>query len=139
MASTYPYTSFTITQPFLGAPLQFQPALGTKELEELIDAFVTGSARKQDKFSEVTLDLYSDPHPVEGFTVLTSQLATTMPPSTSTLVPSPEHTMSFPLHGQAMLSSKAQPNPCHPVSPQSTPHLLALLLPSAILPTAPSA
>jgi hypothetical protein len=57
MASTNPSTSFTITQPFLGAPLQFQPALGTKELEELIDTFVTGSARKQDKFSEVTLDL----------------------------------------------------------------------------------
>jgi hypothetical protein len=60
MASTNPNTFFTITQPFLGAPLQFQPALGTKELEELVDTYVIGSACKQDKFSEVTLDLYSD-------------------------------------------------------------------------------
>jgi hypothetical protein len=60
MASTNPFTSFTITQPFLGAPLQFQPALGSQELEELIDAFVTGSSSKQEKFSEVTIDFYNN-------------------------------------------------------------------------------
>ena len=60
MASTNrSFTSFTITQPFLGAPLQFNPALGSKELEELIDAYVVGSASKQDKFSEVTIDFYN--------------------------------------------------------------------------------
>ncbi|KAF7909831.1 uncharacterized protein EAF01_003549 [Botrytis porri] len=52
-------TSFTITQPFLGAPLQFQPALGSKELEELIDAYVVGDACKQDKLSTVTIDFYN--------------------------------------------------------------------------------
>ena len=51
--------SFTITQPFLGAPLQFQPALGSQELEELIDAYVAGPASKQDKLSEVTIDFYN--------------------------------------------------------------------------------
>src|SRR6187402_2791891 len=61
MASTNrTYTSFTITQPFLGAPLQFQPALGSKELEELVDVYVIGSASKQDKLSEVTIDFYNN-------------------------------------------------------------------------------
>lgn len=53
------FHSFTITQPFLGAPLQFQPALGSKELEELIDAYVVGDACKQDKLSTVTIDFYN--------------------------------------------------------------------------------
>ena len=53
------FSSFTITQPFLGAPLQFQPALGSKQLEVLIDAFVTGSANKQDKLSQVTIDFFN--------------------------------------------------------------------------------
>lgn len=54
------YTSFfTITQPFLGAPLQFMPALGTPELDSLIDTFVTGSASKKDKLSEVTIDFFN--------------------------------------------------------------------------------
>ncbi|TAQ88466.1 hypothetical protein B7494_g3177 [Chlorociboria aeruginascens] len=51
---------FTITQSFLGAPLQFQPALGSKALEQLIDAYVVGPASKQDKFSEVTLDFFNN-------------------------------------------------------------------------------
>ncbi|TGO29780.1 hypothetical protein BPAE_0011g00520 [Botrytis paeoniae] len=53
------FNTFTITQPFLGAPLQFQPALGSKELEELIDAYVVGDACKQDKLSTVTIDFYN--------------------------------------------------------------------------------
>lgn len=61
MASTnQTFTSFTISQPFLGAPLQFYPALGSQELEELVDAFVTGSSSKQEKFSEVTIDFYNN-------------------------------------------------------------------------------
>ncbi|CAD6444208.1 7a00798a-c158-45ed-b225-1a74973ae1eb [Sclerotinia trifoliorum] len=53
------FNSFTITQPFLGAPLQFQPALGSRELEDLIDAYVVGKACKQDKLSTVTIDFYN--------------------------------------------------------------------------------
>jgi hypothetical protein len=60
MAASNPHTSFTITQPFLGAPLQFQPALGSKELEELIDIYVIGTASKQDKLSNVTIDFYNN-------------------------------------------------------------------------------
>ncbi|TVY40137.1 hypothetical protein LSUB1_G003382 [Lachnellula subtilissima] len=57
--STNPFTSFTITQPFLGAPLNFVPALGSQELEQLVDAYVLGNASKQDKLSEVTIDFYN--------------------------------------------------------------------------------
>ncbi|KAG9240880.1 hypothetical protein BJ878DRAFT_262297 [Calycina marina] len=53
------FISFTITQPFLGAPLQFQPALGSAELDLLVDAFVAGSASKQDKLSRVTIDFFN--------------------------------------------------------------------------------
>jgi hypothetical protein len=61
MASSFTsptFSSFTITQPFLGAPLQFSPALGSQELEQLVDAYVIGSACKQDKLSQVTIDFY---------------------------------------------------------------------------------
>jgi hypothetical protein len=59
MESQTPLTFFTITQPFLGAPLQFSPALGSKELDSLIDAYVAGPAAKQDKLSTVTIDFYN--------------------------------------------------------------------------------
>jgi len=52
-------TSFTITQPFLGAPLQFQPALGSKELETLVDAYVIGNGSKQEKLSVVTVEFFN--------------------------------------------------------------------------------
>ena len=36
-----------------------QPALGSAELDQLIDAFVTGSAARKDKLAEVTIDFYN--------------------------------------------------------------------------------
>lgn len=53
-------TTFTITQPFLGAALEFYPALGSTELESLIAAYVPGSAPLSTKFSEVTIDFYNN-------------------------------------------------------------------------------
>ncbi|KAL3418865.1 hypothetical protein PVAG01_09086 [Phlyctema vagabunda] len=50
--------SFTITQPFLGAPLEFSPALGTRELDELVDSYVLGFAPWHEKLSDVTIDFY---------------------------------------------------------------------------------
>lgn len=54
------FTSFTITQAFLGAPLHFQPALGSQELEDLIEVYVPGTASKQNKLSDVTIDFYTN-------------------------------------------------------------------------------
>lgn len=59
MASNTSFRTFTITQARIGEPLRFQPALGSKELEELVDAYVIGSASKQDKLSEVTLEFFN--------------------------------------------------------------------------------
>ncbi|KAJ5034883.1 uncharacterized protein L3040_008151 [Drepanopeziza brunnea f. sp. 'multigermtubi'] len=53
------FASFTITQPFLGAPLQFQPALGSKELEALVNAYVIGNGSKSDKLSVVTVEFFN--------------------------------------------------------------------------------
>ena len=56
MAST---TTFTISQAFLGAPLQFNPAYGSEELEQLIDLYIPGPGSKQAKLSEVTIDFFN--------------------------------------------------------------------------------
>lgn len=60
MAVTNSLSYFTISQPFLGAPLHFFPALGSAELDALIDAYVPGSAPLPTKFSEVTIDFYNN-------------------------------------------------------------------------------
>ncbi|KAG9230828.1 hypothetical protein BJ875DRAFT_507051 [Amylocarpus encephaloides] len=63
MESTNPhhaFQSFTITQAFLGAPLQFVPALGSRQLEQLVDAYVLGAGTKSEKLSEVTIDFYNN-------------------------------------------------------------------------------
>jgi hypothetical protein len=58
MASNF--RTFTITQARMGEPLQFQPALNSKELDELVDAYVPGTASKSDKLSTVTLDFFTN-------------------------------------------------------------------------------
>lgn len=52
------YKCFSITQAFLGSPLRFEPALGSPELDALIEAYVPGPASKQDKLSEITIEFY---------------------------------------------------------------------------------
>jgi hypothetical protein len=63
-------SSFTITQFALGSPLQFEPALGSQELDNLINNYVPGSAMPQQKRAQVVLeflnsiDALSYSHPV---------------------------------------------------------------------------
>ncbi|ATY63119.1 hypothetical protein A9K55_008879 [Cordyceps militaris] len=47
---------FSIFQPTLGAQLQFFPAVGTQELDELIHAHLVGPASSQEKRATVALD-----------------------------------------------------------------------------------
>jgi len=54
------FNTFTITQPFLGAPLQFYPQHGSLELDFLIDAYVPGTAVLSEKFASVTIDFYNN-------------------------------------------------------------------------------
>ncbi|KAH8660987.1 hypothetical protein BGZ60DRAFT_381858 [Tricladium varicosporioides] len=60
MATSQPYIAFTITQAQPGSPLQFVPALGSQELEQLIDAYISGDAPAQDKMAAVTLDFFNN-------------------------------------------------------------------------------
>jgi len=47
---------FSVCQPAVGAALQFLPALGTPELDTLIDAFLPGPASIKDKRATVCMD-----------------------------------------------------------------------------------
>lgn len=49
---------FSVYQPFIGAPLQFLPALGTKELDNLLDAYVPGTASLKEKRADVSVDFF---------------------------------------------------------------------------------
>ncbi|KAI5463967.1 hypothetical protein BGZ63DRAFT_376582 [Mariannaea sp. PMI_226] len=53
---------FSIYQPALGAQLQFLPAIGTPELDELINAYVAGPASTQEKRASVSLDFLEYAH-----------------------------------------------------------------------------
>lgn len=64
------FSSFSITQSALGSPLEFEPALGSQELDDLINNYIAGSATTQQKRARVVLeflnsiDAYSYQHPV---------------------------------------------------------------------------
>ena len=47
---------FSVYQPALGQQLQFFPAVGTQQLEDLINAYVPGPASAQEKRAAVSLD-----------------------------------------------------------------------------------
>ncbi|CRK22983.1 hypothetical protein BN1723_018033, partial [Verticillium longisporum] len=49
---------FSVSQPNLGAALQFIPAMGSQLLDELIHAYIPGDASIQDKRSFVSMDFF---------------------------------------------------------------------------------
>ncbi|KAI1080484.1 hypothetical protein F5B20DRAFT_539391 [Whalleya microplaca] len=49
---------FSVIQPAIGAPLQFFPAMGSKELDELIGAYVPGEATIQEKRAAVSMEFF---------------------------------------------------------------------------------
>ncbi|KAH0420353.1 hypothetical protein CcaCcLH18_14055 [Colletotrichum camelliae] len=49
---------FSICQPFLGASLQFYPALGTQQLDDLINAYLPGPASIKEKRATVSMDFF---------------------------------------------------------------------------------
>ncbi|KUI62582.1 hypothetical protein VP1G_09714 [Cytospora mali] len=56
--STNPPQGFSVFQSALGAPLQFLPAVGTKELEQLIDAYLPGPASPPEKRASISMDFF---------------------------------------------------------------------------------
>ncbi|KAM0232858.1 hypothetical protein ACHAP5_010592 [Fusarium lateritium] len=53
---------FSVFQPALGAQLQFFPALGTHELDELVNAYIPGPASVQEKRTSISLDYFEHAH-----------------------------------------------------------------------------
>ncbi|KIL89380.1 hypothetical protein FAVG1_06958 [Fusarium avenaceum] len=53
---------FSVFQPVLGAQLQFFPALGTPELDELVNAYIPGPASVQEKRTSISLDYFEYAH-----------------------------------------------------------------------------
>ncbi|KAI8966369.1 hypothetical protein F5Y11DRAFT_309025 [Daldinia sp. FL1419] len=49
---------FSVHQPAIGAPLQFFPAMGSKQLDEMIDAYVPGDASILDKRATVSMEFF---------------------------------------------------------------------------------
>lgn len=52
------FQGFSVFQPALGSTLQWLPALGTYELEEMIHTFLPGPASIQDKRAHISMDFY---------------------------------------------------------------------------------
>ncbi|KAK4102821.1 hypothetical protein N658DRAFT_494884 [Parathielavia hyrcaniae] len=52
------FSGFSVCQPALGAPLQWLPAIGTPELDDMINAFLPGPASIQDKRAHVSMDFF---------------------------------------------------------------------------------
>ncbi|GJC91085.1 hypothetical protein ColLi_13923 [Colletotrichum liriopes] len=50
---------FSISQPFLGAALQFYPEMGTQQLDDLINAYVPGSGSILEKRATVSMDFFA--------------------------------------------------------------------------------
>lgn len=56
--STTTFQGFSVYQPSLGATLQWLPALGTQELDDLITSFLPGPASIQDKRAHISMDFF---------------------------------------------------------------------------------
>jgi hypothetical protein len=55
-SSTSSMTGFSVYQLTLGASLQFHPAIGTPELDDMIHAYIPGPASIKDKRAAITMD-----------------------------------------------------------------------------------
>jgi len=52
------FSGFSVCQPALGAALQWLPAIGTAELDDMINAFLPGPASIQDKRAHISMDFF---------------------------------------------------------------------------------
>ncbi|KAG8671860.1 hypothetical protein FPOAC2_05221 [Fusarium poae] len=53
---------FSVFQPALGAQLQFFPTIGSRELDELVNAYIPGPASTQEKRATISLDYFEYAH-----------------------------------------------------------------------------
>ncbi|GAB1312389.1 Zn(2)-C6 fungal-type domain-containing protein [Madurella fahalii] len=52
------YQGFSVCQPALGSALQWLPAIGTPELDDMINAFIPGPSSIQDKRTHIAMDFF---------------------------------------------------------------------------------
>jgi len=52
------FSGFSVCQPALGATLQWLPAIGTAELDDMINTFLPGPASIQDKRAHISMDFF---------------------------------------------------------------------------------
>ncbi|KAI1370740.1 hypothetical protein F4677DRAFT_346223 [Hypoxylon crocopeplum] len=57
-SSTTSLMGFSVHQPALGSPLQFFPAMGSKQLDDMIDTYVPGNASIAEKRATVSLEFF---------------------------------------------------------------------------------
>lgn len=57
--STASLMGFSVHQPAIGAALQFFPAMGSKQLDDMIDAYVPGDASILDKRAVVSMEFFA--------------------------------------------------------------------------------
>lgn len=65
MSTTFRSTwaqGFSVSQPTFDSPLQFCPALGSQELDDMINAYVPGPAPIQEKRAFVSMDFFNYSH-----------------------------------------------------------------------------
>ncbi|GAP89927.2 hypothetical protein SAMD00023353_4400330 [Rosellinia necatrix] len=56
--SPAPLMGFSVHQPTVGAPLQFFPAMGSKQLDEMINAYIPGDISILDKRAAVSMEFF---------------------------------------------------------------------------------
>lgn len=79
---------FSIFQPTIGAPLQWLPAVGTPELDDMIRALIPGPASIQDKRAHVSMDFFesaSQTGETFKFYSVPTSIAATSPASSASL------------------------------------------------------
>lgn len=79
---------FSIFQPTIGAPLQWLPAVGTPELDDMIHALIPGPASIQDKRAHVSMDFFesaSQTGETFKFYSVPASIAATSPASSASL------------------------------------------------------
>ena len=57
-SSASAFQGFSVLQPSLGAVLQWLPAVGTPELDDMVNAFLPGPASIQDKRAHISMDFF---------------------------------------------------------------------------------
>lgn len=88
----YPLLGFSVAQPALGCPLEFFPAMGTQELDDMINAYIPGPTSMSEKRAAVSMEFFS--HTMQTgelfkfFFVYEQASTTTSPASSSGMIDS---------------------------------------------------